>query len=102
MKLMSDLCLYIPGHGERDVQSKLTVIWSNSNFRNGRGSKYPKKRYMRWDRLYQCQCGADHASGHNAAKEKRQIPWKNVGCLCWVKLVTLHDIQNSMYHLVLL
>lgn len=97
MKLMAELHLYIPGHGQCDMQSKLAVVWSNSNFCNGHGNQYPKKQFKGWDRIFQCHCGADHMAGCNAAKEKHQIPWKNIGCLCWVKLVMLHDTEKGIY-----
>ena len=37
-------------------------------------------------------------TGHQTA-EKRQIPWKNVGCLTWIKLVTTHDESDGIYSL---
>ncbi|KAF8880970.1 hypothetical protein BD779DRAFT_1675634 [Infundibulicybe gibba] len=91
--LFSNLGLYIPDRDDRDVQSKLSVQRTNSKFVGGKSSE---RRWKRYTRIYQCQCGIDHTIGRRAAKENnRQVPWKNVSCWCWIKLVTTHDEHHS-------
>ena len=93
MELFSHLQLYIPNQndGERDVQSKFSIQKTDSKALGGKGNT----RWKRCTRTFQCQCGVDHTTGRFAGKA-RQIPWKNVGCLSWVKVVTTHDEINGI------
>lgn len=102
MNLIGHLDLYIPTHNERDVQNKYSIIRTDSKFHASKKSKSKApsddedKRWKRYERVYQCQCGVDHTQGRFAASEnKRQIPWKNVGCLSYIRLITMHDELNS-------
>ncbi|PBK70253.1 hypothetical protein ARMSODRAFT_1036416, partial [Armillaria solidipes] len=102
MNLIGHLDLYIPTHNERDVQNKYSIIRTDSKFRASKKSKSKApsddedKRWKRYERVYQCQCGVDHTQGRFAASEnKRQIPWKNVGCLSYIRLITMHDELNN-------
>jgi hypothetical protein len=38
-------------------------------------------------------------TGRHTSKP-RQIPWKNVDCLSWIKLTTVHDEQNGIFNLL--
>ena len=97
LELFSKLQLYAPNSNdedrERDVQCKYSIQKTDSNVLASKNSK-ESPRYKRFTRFFQCQCGIDHTAGRLAGK-KRQIPWKNVGCLSWVKLVTTHDENNG-------
>jgi hypothetical protein len=80
-----------------DVQSKFTILRTSANVLTG--AKVPVKRYKRITRFLQCQCGVDHATGRFAKKGStatRQIPWPDVGCLVFIKIVSLHDLQHSI------
>src|ERR1700678_3014719 len=96
LELYSRLQLYIPNQDnkERDVQAKYSIQRTDSNVLTSNGG-----RWKRFIRVYQCQCGVDHTTGRFAA-EKRQVPWKNVGCMSWIKLTTTHDTQRSIYFLI--
>ncbi|KAF8176180.1 hypothetical protein K438DRAFT_1770710 [Mycena galopus ATCC 62051] len=46
----------------------------------------------------ECQCGVDHTQGRFVKKgldSTRQIPWPNIGCLAFIKIITLHDMQQD-------
>ncbi|KAF8168414.1 hypothetical protein B0H34DRAFT_779746 [Crassisporium funariophilum] len=89
MELFSTLQLYIPhqnNEDERDVQDSKPL--------KARSAK-EKGRYKRYTQTFHCQCGMDHTTGRFAGK-KCQIPWKDVGCLCWIKLVTVHDENHGI------
>jgi hypothetical protein len=88
--LYATLHLYIPSQDERDVQAKFSIQKTSSKAIGGLGGKAEKPLWKRWTRHFQCQCGVDNEEGRLASK-KRQIPWKNVGCLSWIKLVTTHS-----------
>ena len=88
-KLVGLLDLHIPSSTlDRNVQSKYTIVTSQPK-------PFAKKPYKRVIRFYQCQCGVDHAFGRHVAK-KRQVPWADVGCLSWIRLITLHDKSNGV------
>lgn len=92
LELYSELKLYIPSEDERDVQSKYSI-------QKGIGKPFGAKSggtapWKRWTRFFQCQCGVDNTEGQNPSK-KRQMPWKNVGCLSWIKLITTHNNDNG-------
>jgi hypothetical protein len=81
----------------RDVQSKFAILRTSANVLSG--AKVPAKRYKRITRFLQCQCGVDHTTGRFAKKGSdatRQIPWPDVGCLVFIKIVSLHDLQHGM------
>jgi hypothetical protein len=81
----------------RDVQSKFAILRTSANVLTG--AKVPVKRYKRITRFLQCQCGVDHTTGRFAKKGSaatRQIPWPDVGCLVFIKIVSLHDLQRGM------
>lgn len=86
--------LYIPSpkkKQERDVQSKLAIQKSSKN-------ELKNTCHERVTRFFQCQCGLDNHVGCEGRQSKeRQIPWKNVGCLMWIKLVTLHDAKGLIF-----
>ncbi|KAJ7799023.1 hypothetical protein B0H14DRAFT_3886261 [Mycena olivaceomarginata] len=80
----------------RDVQSKFAILRTSANVLTG--AKVPVKRYKRITRFLQCQCGVDHTTGRFAKKGSaatRQIPWPDVGCLVFIKIVSLHDLQRD-------
>jgi hypothetical protein len=87
LELFAHLKLYMPTHEDRDVQLKYTIQKTDSKTIGGKGGKpHPWKRVTRF---FQCQCGIDNTAGRWASKQ-RQIPWRNVGCMSWIKLVTTH------------
>lgn len=82
--------LHLPGEIERDVHSKYSI-------RNGTGSPITDKPTIkggqgrtlkRYVRFYQCLCGSDTQA------QQRLIPWRNVNCCSWVRVVTTHDESN--------
>jgi hypothetical protein len=91
LQLFSDLWLYIPSENARDAQSKYSVQKTITKTLTG------NSKHKRITRFYQCQCGVDHTTGRFAART-RQVPWRNVGCLSWIKLVTLHDSEDGIYY----
>jgi hypothetical protein len=90
-ELLTELQVHVPSEMTRDACSKLTIITSDGNKIK---SKDKKTTYVRYRRLYQCQCGVDNLQGHQAGK-KRQIGWKNVGCGFWIWLTTTHDENDA-------
>ncbi|KAJ3515621.1 hypothetical protein NMY22_g14404 [Coprinellus aureogranulatus] len=91
--LFNSLGLYLPGDDDypRDVQNKFSIVKTVPKDITKRGTSKEPAKYKRFIRYFQCQCGADEKCGRRAT-EKRQMPWRNVGCLVWVKLVTTHEI----------
>jgi len=87
--LYATLQLYIPSQDERDIQAKFSIQKASGKAIGGGG-----KAWKRWTRYFQCQCGVDNGEGRFASK-KRQMPWKNVGCLSWIKLVTTHSESDG-------
>ncbi|KAK7464182.1 hypothetical protein VKT23_006348 [Stygiomarasmius scandens] len=79
----------MPGEDDRDFRNKLRVPWSKEYETNGR-KKGGEKKWVRVDRHFHCAGGIDHTQGPQVAK-KRQIPWPDVGCNCWIHVVSLHD-----------
>jgi hypothetical protein len=71
----------LPSQGDRDVQNKYAIQKTDAKTISG--------KWRRITRYFQCQYGIDNTTGRLASKE-RQIPWKNVGCMSWVKLLTTH------------
>jgi len=90
LKLYATLHLYIPSQDERDVQAKFSIQKTSSKAIGGLGGKAEKPAWKHWTWHFQCQCGIDNEEGRLTSK-KCQIPWKNVGCLSWIKLVTMHS-----------
>jgi hypothetical protein len=84
LQLFAHLGLYLPSQGNRDVQNKYAIQKTDAKKIGGK-----PEGWKRITRYFQCQCGVDNTTGQLASKE-RQIPWKNVGCMSWVKLVTTH------------
>ncbi|RXW16666.1 hypothetical protein EST38_g9180, partial [Candolleomyces aberdarensis] len=94
LELFSFLQLHIPQSKNElcSVQSKLAIQKTDSvdvNIKNE--TQAPWERFTRY---YQCQCGISHQTGRFAA-EKRQIPWEDVGCPFWIKLVTVHERRDA-------
>ncbi|KAF5320405.1 hypothetical protein D9611_010750 [Ephemerocybe angulata] len=85
-QLFTQLGIHIPADSERDVQSKMSIQKTDK--------KALQNEKTRATRHIQCQCGTDNTAGRHASK-KRQMPWKNVGCLVWVKLVTVHEPEHG-------
>ncbi|KAJ7656078.1 hypothetical protein DFH06DRAFT_1328908 [Mycena polygramma] len=88
--LLNEMDVDIPRTITRDARSKLSIVNTNSNHVDSRDKKV---RYTRHRRIFQCQCGTDHREG-NQGGERRDIPWKNVGCGFWVRLTTTHDERD--------
>jgi hypothetical protein len=86
--LLGELNLHIPNvqNHERDARSKLAIVDSDSKVVKPISPKLGVD-FHRYRRLYQCQSGTDHTTGHHAAT-KRNRPWENVGCSFWAKMVT--------------
>ena len=87
-QLLDDLNLHLGNEMPHDVQSKMTIIYSDS------GCVRPNKKYVCWTRLYQCLCGTNHEEGRNASK-KRLMPWKNVKCTMYAWVVSTHDVSDG-------
>lgn len=81
LQLFSELWLYIPSENACDAQSKYSVQKTMSKVITG-NSKHKRATWF-----YQCQCGVDHKTGRFAVR-LRQVPWRNVSCLSWIKLIT--------------
>src|SRR5690606_32975675 len=76
-----------------DLRCKLTIRKTKSVTIEFKGED-GKADYIRVTRYFQCQCGLDHRAPPNPST-KRQIPWKNIGCLLWVKLVSVHQFTQK-------
>ncbi|KAJ8096174.1 hypothetical protein PM082_000082 [Marasmius tenuissimus] len=87
MTQYSDLNLYLPSKNERVVNAKLTCVDSKIH-------PLMNKRYNRRELLFQCQAGMDNTQGHNPSK-KREIPWKDVDCTCWIRVLVTFDIEAT-------
>ncbi|KAF7307997.1 hypothetical protein MKEN_01161400 [Mycena kentingensis (nom. inval.)] len=84
---------HIPEEIIRDARSKLSIRRSDV------GDPIKSKarasvNFLRKRRVVQCICGSDHSVGHNAS-EKRDMPWKNVGCQFYFDLTTTHTADDS-------
>ncbi|KAH6891958.1 hypothetical protein BKA70DRAFT_1119330, partial [Coprinopsis sp. MPI-PUGE-AT-0042] len=91
--LFSSLGLYMPSSDDypRDVRSKLVIVKTDTVAISQKTSESQWVRQTRW---FQCQAGVDNESGR-LASEKRLMAWSNVGCLYWVKLMTVHENKNG-------
>jgi len=92
--LYATLHLYIPSQDERDVQAKFSIQKTSSKAIGGLRGKVEKPAWKCWTWHFQCQCGIGNREGRLASK-RHQIPWKNVSCLSWIKLVTTHSETDS-------
>ena len=81
LQLFAHLSLYLPSQEDRDVQNKYAIQKTDAKTIGG--------KWKRITHYFQCQCCIDNTTGRFASKE-RQILWKNVGCMSWVKLLTTH------------
>ncbi|KAH6906212.1 hypothetical protein BKA70DRAFT_1430142 [Coprinopsis sp. MPI-PUGE-AT-0042] len=87
--LLTELGAHVPDTAtHRSSRSKLAIITSDKNPIKSNG-KPSTKTFVRYCRLYQCQCGINNHEGHQPSK-KRTIPYDNVGCPFWMLLVTTH------------
>jgi hypothetical protein len=88
--MLTALNLHVPNDIDREIQSKMSIRHSDAKpVKPKKGSIGDKESrvYKRWTRLYQCLCGTKG----DAAIRPRGIPWGNIGCFVWVRLVTTHD-----------
>jgi hypothetical protein len=81
--------VHIPNEIDRDIRSKYSIRHTSSSLVHMKTVTFVKgqkghelKRYVRF---YQCLCGSD------SSPDRRLIPWKDVGCFSWIRLVTTHD-----------
>ncbi|KAG2149230.1 hypothetical protein DEU56DRAFT_924695 [Suillus clintonianus] len=95
-KLLDRLHVHIPTLLHRDVQLKLAICNTDTKVLNSKGphGKLQPSVYSRVTCLLQCSCGTDHTAGTNGSK-LREIPWKDVGCLVWVKVIATHFTSDS-------
>lgn len=87
--VLTDLGAHVPDTAtHRSSRSKLVIITSDKN--NVKSNDKPStKTFVRYRRVYQCQCGINNHEGHQPSK-KRTIPFNNLGCPFWMVLVTTH------------
>ncbi|KIL54860.1 hypothetical protein M378DRAFT_18475 [Amanita muscaria Koide BX008] len=83
--------LHIPNEIDRDIRSKYSIWHTSSSIVHmktfAKGQKGRElKRYVR---CYQCLCGTD------SSQDRRLIPWKDVSCFSWIRLVTTHDENDE-------
>ncbi|KAG2063595.1 hypothetical protein BDR04DRAFT_1163528 [Suillus decipiens] len=86
-KLLGSIGLYIPDELFCDVHSKYAL---SSTDRKPVKAKISSAIYTRCTRIYQCLRGTDHRAGKRPSKD-RYIGWEDVGCVSWIKLVSMHD-----------
>ncbi|KAF9459550.1 hypothetical protein BDZ94DRAFT_1005111 [Collybia nuda] len=60
-------------HMPNEIERNLTI-------KGGQG-----RILKRWVWFYQCLCGSDTQG------QQHLIPWKNINCCSWVRVVTTHD-----------
>ena len=77
---------YIPNEIDWDICSKCSIQHMSSSLVHMKAINGQKghelKRYVRF---FQCLCGSD------SSPDRRLIPWKDVSCFSWIRLVTTHD-----------
>ncbi|KAJ6557769.1 hypothetical protein B0H19DRAFT_945764 [Mycena capillaripes] len=87
--------MHIPTEIKRDVRSKLVIVHSDHNSVNWYNSTRKKTdpsnstKFELWHGAYQCTAGSDNTTGHHTGNH-RDMPWKDVGCMFWVKLISTH------------
>jgi len=90
--ILTTLGLHVPSYILCHVRSKFTIQQTHSRVvtgpRNG-----PKIPHTHITHIYQCRCGFDNTIGHGAGK-KREVPWMNVGCWCWARVVITINLSN--------
>lgn len=86
-ELFNQLGLHIPGVYSRDVASKWSIRQSSSR-------KLQKGSFYQVTYIFQCICGCDHTTGP-VPTAKRQMPYDNVGCNAFIKLVVTFDSNLS-------
>ncbi|KAL6301041.1 hypothetical protein BKA93DRAFT_752298 [Sparassis latifolia] len=92
--LLAELGVHIPDEIPRKVQSKFVIRHNDQDIIKSRDGS---KAYQGQNRLYQCSCGMDNTTGWHPST-RRDIPWANVGCLAWLRLITTYD-QEHMLHI---
>ncbi|KAG1765864.1 hypothetical protein EV702DRAFT_1050858 [Suillus placidus] len=95
-QLLDCLHVHIPTLLQRDVRSKLAIHNTDTKVLKSKGphGKIQPSAYSRVTCLLQCSCGTDHTAGTNGSK-LQEIPWKNVGCLVWVKVIATHFTSDN-------
>ena len=81
--------VHIPNEIDRDICSKYSIRHTSSSLVHMKTVTFVKgqkgRELKRYVRFYQCLCGSD------SSPDQRLIPWKDVGCFSWIRLVTTHD-----------
>ena len=82
--------VHIPNEIDRDIRSKYSIRHTSSSLVHMKTVTFVKgqlkgRELKRYVRFYQCLCGSD------SSPDRRLIPWKDVGCFSWIRLVTTHD-----------
>lgn len=86
-ELFNQLGLHIPGVYLRDVATKWSIRHSSSR-------KLQNGSFYRFTYIFQCICGCDHTAGP-VTTAKRQMPYDDVGCNAYIKLVVTFDSNLS-------
>ncbi|EJF55564.1 hypothetical protein DICSQDRAFT_73485, partial [Dichomitus squalens LYAD-421 SS1] len=86
LDFFDNLGLHLPSIYNRDVSSKWSIRFSKAVPLTTSG-------YIRTTYIFQCICGSDHAAGARVTK-KRQMPWDNLGCNAFVRVVATFDAQT--------
>ncbi|KAJ7572977.1 hypothetical protein C8J56DRAFT_805736, partial [Mycena floridula] len=91
-----ELGLHLPGEIVRDVRSKFAIVHYDG------GKDLQQETFTRCTRLYQCLCGRAGAAGkplpegeEETKRRLRQIGWDNIGCQCFIRLVTTHQDEQD-------
>ena len=81
--------VHIPNEIDRDIRSKYSIRHTSSSLVHMKTVTFVKgqkgRELKRYVRFYQCLCGSD------SSPDRRLIPWKDVGCFSWIRLVMTHD-----------
>ncbi|KAF9017502.1 hypothetical protein BDZ89DRAFT_961037 [Hymenopellis radicata] len=88
--LFSRLGLHIPDVQYKEICAKMCIRQSTHKDRGTTGTSW-----QRYERIYQCGCGTDHTEGGKHPKRNRQIAWPDLGCPCWIRLITMQGKTNT-------
>ncbi|KAJ8094804.1 hypothetical protein PM082_010015 [Marasmius tenuissimus] len=87
--------LHLADQTRKNLQDEML---KNFKFSEYQYTIYDQERYNQRELLFQCQAGMDNAQGRNPSK-KREIPWKDVNCTCWIRVLVTFDIEATNHTL---
>ncbi|PCH35933.1 hypothetical protein WOLCODRAFT_20228 [Wolfiporia cocos MD-104 SS10] len=96
-ELLAELEVHVPDEIPWKVQSKFTI---RDLLHDEIKSKDGTQIYQQQNHLYQCSCRTDNKAGQHPSN-RHDIPWRDVGCCAWLRVITTFDLKVREYALSL-